>query len=210
MRTLLSGYLRELVNLSAEYRPEDRADLLTVTIDLITALLTHEVEPEQPWDPDVQRARILDFMRRHLSNPNLDPAMIAAAHHMSTRTLHKLFQAQDLTVASWIRRRHRLENCRRDLTDPHLRAPDPSTPSPSAGDSPTTPTSAGCSVRPTAFPHRLPAFNHILDEPVTVWLARIGNTRAPAVNAAASILGAQLQVQGISWSTLEVHVVAYT
>jgi AraC-like DNA-binding protein len=120
VRTLLSGYLRQLVNLSAQYRPEDRTGLLTATINLITALLTHEVEPERPWDPDVQRTRILDFMRRHLADPNLNPAMIAAAHHMSTRTLHKLFQTHDVTIAGWIRR-HRLENCRRDLTDPHQR-----------------------------------------------------------------------------------------
>lgn len=121
MRSLLSGYLRELVNPSAEYRPEDHTGLLTVTINLISALLTNEIEPDRPWDPDVQRTRILDFTRRHLADPELNPAMIAAAHHMSVRTLHKLFQAQDLTVASWIRH-HRLENCRRDLADPHLRS----------------------------------------------------------------------------------------
>jgi AraC-like DNA-binding protein len=36
------------------------------------------------------------------------------------RYLHRLFEAQDTTVAAWIRRR-RLERCRRDLADPAFR-----------------------------------------------------------------------------------------
>jgi AraC-like DNA-binding protein len=43
--------------------------------------------------------------------------MIAAAHHISVRLLHKLFQEQGQTVAGWIRAR-RLEGCQRDLLEP--------------------------------------------------------------------------------------------
>ncbi|WP_157869187.1 helix-turn-helix domain-containing protein, partial [Streptomyces atriruber] len=45
----------------------------------------------------------------------------AAAHHISTRYLHRLFQDQGLTVSSWIRRL-RLERCRRALANPTLAA----------------------------------------------------------------------------------------
>ncbi len=45
--------------------------------------------------------------------------MIAAAHHMSLRSLQQLFHDEGLTVAGWIGRR-RLERCRRDLADPAL------------------------------------------------------------------------------------------
>lgn len=45
--------------------------------------------------------------------------MIAAAHHISVRYLHRLFEAEDKTVASWIRGR-RLERSRLDLLDPAL------------------------------------------------------------------------------------------
>ncbi len=45
--------------------------------------------------------------------------MIAAAHHMSLRSLHQLFHDEGLTVAGWIRKR-RLECCRHDLSDPAL------------------------------------------------------------------------------------------
>ena len=45
--------------------------------------------------------------------------MIAAAHHISLRSLHQLFHHEGLTVAGWIRRR-RLEYCRQDLSNPAL------------------------------------------------------------------------------------------
>ncbi|MFI0452706.1 helix-turn-helix domain-containing protein [Actinomadura sp. 6N118] len=46
--------------------------------------------------------------------------MVAAAHHISVRLLHKLFTDQEMTVADFIRHR-RLERCRQDLRDPTLR-----------------------------------------------------------------------------------------
>jgi AraC-like DNA-binding protein len=62
-------------------------------------------------------ARIRAFIERHLADPDLSPATIAAAHHISTRTLHKLYKAERHPVAASIRRR-RLERCRLDLLDP--------------------------------------------------------------------------------------------
>ena len=44
-----------------------------------------------------------------------------AAHALSLRSLHKLFEPHETTVAGWVRRR-RLERCRRDLVDPALRS----------------------------------------------------------------------------------------
>lgn len=66
---------------------------------------------------------MLDFIRRHLSAADLSPAAVAAAHHISLRTLHRLFHdhGQEDTVASCIRRR-RLARARRDLADPSLAA----------------------------------------------------------------------------------------
>jgi AraC-like DNA-binding protein len=56
-----------------------------------------------------------------LGDPDVSPATVAAAHYISLRYLHNLFETQETTVADWIRRR-RLERCRRDLLDPALRA----------------------------------------------------------------------------------------
>jgi AraC-like DNA-binding protein len=65
--------------------------------------------------------RIHAFIEEHLGETELSPGIVAAAHHVSLRYLHRLFEAQDTTVAGWIRRR-RLERCRRDLADPAFRA----------------------------------------------------------------------------------------
>jgi AraC-like DNA-binding protein len=61
--------------------------------------------------------RIHAFIEQNLGETDLSPGIVAAAHHVSVRHLHRLFEAQDTTVAAWIRRR-RLERCRRDLADP--------------------------------------------------------------------------------------------
>ena len=66
------------------------------------------------------RPRIEYFIETHLPEPTLCPAGIAAATGISVRHLHRLFAAKSCTVAEWIRER-RLERCRTDLSDPHLR-----------------------------------------------------------------------------------------
>ncbi|GAB6919575.1 helix-turn-helix domain-containing protein [Rhodococcus erythropolis] len=63
--------------------------------------------------------RILDFIEVNLSDPQLDPSMVARHFFISTRTLHRLFAKEGTTVANWIRSR-RLDKCRHGLlVDPH-------------------------------------------------------------------------------------------
>ena len=57
--------------------------------------------------PGREIAERLAFIQQHLDDPGLSPAEIAAAHHISLRLLHKLFQEQGETVAGWIRARRR-------------------------------------------------------------------------------------------------------
>jgi len=64
-------------------------------------------------------ARVKAYIERHLSDPSLGPASIAAAHFITPRHLHRLFRAEGCTVSEWIRAA-RLERCRRDLADPAL------------------------------------------------------------------------------------------
>jgi AraC-like DNA-binding protein len=59
------------------------------------------------------------FIEANLGDPDLDPEEIARASFISTRYLHKLFEAEHTTVCRWIREA-RLERCRRDLLDPAL------------------------------------------------------------------------------------------
>lgn len=121
---LLCGCLRELAKGTARYRAADASRLITIALDLLAALLAHELDAQDALPPQTRQqallTRIHGFIHQHLGDPDLSPGMIAAAHHISTRHLHRLFQDQDLTVAGWIRQR-RLERCRCDLTDPHQR-----------------------------------------------------------------------------------------
>ena len=69
---------------------------------------------------DDMRAHVIGYMRAHLDDPQLSRSSIAAAHHMSARTLDRLFADQPWSVSGLIRR-ERLEAVRRDLEDPLLR-----------------------------------------------------------------------------------------
>jgi transcriptional regulator GlxA family with amidase domain len=66
------------------------------------------------------RAHVIRFVRAHLDDPRLSRAGIAAAHHMSARTLDRLFAGSAWSVGGLIRH-ERLEAVRRDLEDPSLR-----------------------------------------------------------------------------------------
>jgi AraC-like DNA-binding protein len=90
-------------------------------LDLLTAALAERLGRKAP--PDTRRRALLvqiqAFIDAHLGDPGLTPSRVAAAQYISVRYLHKLFEAEETTVAEWIRYR-RLERCRRDLLDPAL------------------------------------------------------------------------------------------
>jgi AraC-like DNA-binding protein len=69
--------------------------------------------------PRTLAPRVRAYAERHLGDPDLGPASLARAHHVSVRLLHVAFAAEQETLSSWIRRR-RLEHCLEDLTDPAL------------------------------------------------------------------------------------------
>jgi AraC-like DNA-binding protein len=93
----------------------------TVVTELVRALLDHRPgDDEEGPAPPVLLSRIQLYILDHLDDRRLTPDRVAAAHHISTRYLHRLFQGQELTVAAWIKAQ-RLERCRRDLADPALR-----------------------------------------------------------------------------------------
>lgn len=64
-------------------------------------------------------ARVVAYIDAHLGDPGLAPRPIAAAHFVSVRQLHKVFEREGHTVAGWIRARRLAAVCR-DLTDPGL------------------------------------------------------------------------------------------
>jgi AraC-like DNA-binding protein len=120
---LVSSLTDELAAHVDDVTPADAARLGTAVLDVLSVALAARLGPDRVPTDTRQRVllhRIHAFIDQRLGDPDLSPATIAAAHHISLRYLHKLFAQEDQTVAGWIRRR-RLERCRRDLRDPMLR-----------------------------------------------------------------------------------------
>ncbi|MHC3473156.1 AraC-like ligand-binding domain-containing protein [Streptomyces sp. 7R007] len=122
---LSSQYLLHLARHLDELTPADTSRLSTLTLDILTTALATALDTGSAVPAHTRqqalRARIRAFIHDHLGDPALTPDVIAAAHHISLRYLHKLFQHDGLTVAGHIRER-RLEQCRRELADPRLTA----------------------------------------------------------------------------------------
>jgi AraC-like DNA-binding protein len=100
-------------------RPTHAARLECCVVDLVATLLVEQLGGRVYGDDP--KALLLSSIRRfieaRLADSALSPDEIAAAHHISTRYLQKLFSAQHTTVSGWVRQR-RLEHCRDDLVDP--------------------------------------------------------------------------------------------
>ncbi|MFD4576123.1 helix-turn-helix domain-containing protein [Streptomyces sp. NPDC058417] len=122
---LLAQFLHQIAADTSAYRPADGPRLATVAADLVAAVFAHALDAESALPPET-RGRTLTlraqaFVRRRLGDPDLTPAAVAEAHHISRSHLYRLFQAEGLTVASYIRDQ-RLAHARRDLLDPAQRA----------------------------------------------------------------------------------------
>ncbi|MET7728248.1 helix-turn-helix domain-containing protein [Streptomyces mirabilis] len=124
MGALLAQFLTRLAAESASYGPQDTGRLGGVTVDLITAFLAHHLDTEDSVPAESRQQALMvsiySFVERNLGDPRLSPAVVAAAHHISVRQLHRLFQHYGITVAAFIRQQ-RLECARRDLAEPLLR-----------------------------------------------------------------------------------------
>lgn len=91
-------------------------------VDLLLAVVAERSAEGLPAEATEAgtRVRIRDFVLRRLPDAELGPARIAAEFGISTRYLHRLFESEDTSVGSFIRR-ERLEKAAGELTDPALR-----------------------------------------------------------------------------------------
>ncbi|MFD7031955.1 helix-turn-helix domain-containing protein [Streptomyces sp. NPDC059917] len=124
LAAILASFMTSLEDHGAECAPEELRRLSSVAVDLVAACLAQQLDTEDRLPAEVRTQalvqRIHAFIEHNLGDPELDPAAIAAHHHVSVRTLHQLFHGQEESVHARIRRR-RLERCRADLADPGLR-----------------------------------------------------------------------------------------
>jgi AraC-like DNA-binding protein len=122
---LLSSLIRQLPHHLDTDDGANGTRLATAVLDLVNIGFAARLD-RTPAVPTETRTRALllqcrGFIEQHLDDPDLTPHTIAAAHHISTRYLHRLFEPTGDAVAALIRRR-RLDRCRRDLLDPDLAA----------------------------------------------------------------------------------------
>jgi len=116
----IATMLRTFDAVSDEMAPHVRSLAAHNAIDLLTTLFRSRLgagAPARRWSPDHELADMLEYIDRHLFDPDLSPSVVAAAHYMSLRRAHEHFHDAGLTISARILRR-RLERCRRDLLDP--------------------------------------------------------------------------------------------
>ncbi len=103
--------------------PETRATVGQQLVDLLVLALKADERTLTTGNTTVREAhltRIESFIRKNISDCELDPETIARACGISTRYLHELFRDTNQTLGSWIRDQ-RLEACRGSLRDPSSR-----------------------------------------------------------------------------------------
>lgn len=120
LAAVLSPFLTQLADTCDSYSDAIAHRLGSSAVNLLSAVAQEQVGKSAAAGPGADQVlllRVQTFIRWHLSDPDLTPAVIARAHQISVRYLHRLFENEDTTVCRWIREL-RFEECRRELTSP--------------------------------------------------------------------------------------------
>ena len=110
LRSVLEGFSFN----RALFGPFDRLSAGTFVRDLIAAVLReHARLPLRVEDRAL--TDVLAFVEHNLRDPDLTPAVVAASHFMSVRSLQLLFQSHNWTPSGWIRHR-RMQHALHELS----------------------------------------------------------------------------------------------
>jgi AraC-like DNA-binding protein len=96
------------------------SQLAAATVEMMRALIVSAAQDQRLLADAMATSlvpRILAYTRHHLTEDDLVPARIAAAHNISVRYLYKPFEKEDTSLEQWIIQ-HRLEGARADLASP--------------------------------------------------------------------------------------------
>ncbi|PWI13182.1 transcriptional regulator [Streptomyces sp. Act143] len=119
LAALLSPFMSRLADTSETYSGPVADRIAGSVVALLATAAAQQLDGEPAALPGAERVlllRVQRFIRWNLADPGLSPAVIARAHGISVRYLHRLFEQEGTTVGHWIRRL-RLQECRRELTD---------------------------------------------------------------------------------------------
>ncbi|MFD4957843.1 helix-turn-helix domain-containing protein [Microbacterium sp. NPDC058389] len=113
--SLVAHLIAGLAVQTRDYSTENPGRLAQHVVGLLALTCADIVRSRDVSAPGVlQQAKV--YIEAHLPEIDLTPDRIASVLNVSTRTLHRVFEAQDQTISGWIRAR-RLEQCRVELTD---------------------------------------------------------------------------------------------
>lgn len=119
---LVSPFFRGIAEAIALDRLTFNGRLALNAVSLLETVYRERLD-HPPGDPArtgaTRLVMIQTWLDRRLADPNLSPELIARAHHISVRYLHRLFASDGISVSRWVKER-RLAGCRRELADPAL------------------------------------------------------------------------------------------
>ncbi|MEV6060002.1 helix-turn-helix domain-containing protein [Nocardia asteroides] len=121
-----SGPGRVLRDLVADCADDDSdvpppTDFLgTASVSLVTSILWASMTGDHASPADILRRQAEHYIRQNILDPKITPHSVAAAHHVSPRTLQRAFAATGASVSDFIRI-ERMSGVRRDLLAPSLR-----------------------------------------------------------------------------------------
>lgn len=113
----------------------------------LVATVSGEERPARQAPEGSLQVQVTDYLPRPWHEHDLTADRLAAAHHISTRQLHRLLAAEEISLGDWVRER-RLEACREELARPGPAARCQLPRSDGGGASRTRPASGGPSERP--------------------------------------------------------------
>jgi AraC-like DNA-binding protein len=83
---------------------------------LLASVVLQDYEPESEQMAEFFRRKIESYVNRNLQDPNLSLKQIASSHHVSVRTVQRLFAESSMGLSGLIRK-GRLQAVNRDLVD---------------------------------------------------------------------------------------------
>lgn len=122
MGHVASTFIQSFINETPRLAHTEASSLFRSLIDIVNASALSVLEQDSRNTTNYshfQIHRIRLFVEENLRNPDLSPALVAAANGISQRHMNKLFEAEGVSIGRLIWER-RLDNCRRDLEDNHL------------------------------------------------------------------------------------------
>lgn len=115
---MLSSFLRTAHDLTATTGPA-AGHVASAAASLLTSVLVTALAPAGDVGTRAVREGMIEHLRRHLHDPDLDTAALAGAFHLSPRSVQRVFAEAGLSVHRVIRD-ERLDALARDLRDPAL------------------------------------------------------------------------------------------